>query len=193
MKSKILVVDDEEDLRDLMYDVLVAEDYEVVLAADGREGLKAFFGWRPDLVVSDILMPEMDGWQLLERIREVAEIPVIMLTALGREQDTVKGLRSGADDYLVKPVRMREFVARVEANLRKTRGSAEVADEYQDSVLKVNFPRHEVLLRGNKVSLSPQEFRLLSTLVRSPDVVLSADHLLDGSRPIEWCKSTSSC
>ena len=178
-KAKILVVDDETNVRELMSDVLEDDGYRVVSACDGREGLKAFFSWRPSLVVLDILMPSMNGWQLLERIREVSETSVIILTALGSELDTVRGLRSGADDYMFKPVRTSEFLARVEATLRKTNLSTEVIEEYQDAVLHVDFKRYQVCLDGVEIQLSPQEFRLLGTLVRNANTVLSTDRLLE--------------
>ncbi len=179
MKANILVVDDEKAIGDLMKDILEAEGYRVAVAADGLEGLKAFFETRPTLVLLDILMPEMNGWQLLERIREVSEVPVIIVTALGREQDTVRGLRSGADDYVVKPVRRSEFLARVDAILRKANPSAQVGEEYEDAVLRVDFKRHRVHLKGDQVDLSAQEFRLLGTLVRNANAVMSTDRLLE--------------
>ena len=171
IKDKILVVDDEKPLCELMRDILEGEGYQVELAQGGRDGLRTFFNWRPTLVVTDILMPDLDGWQLLERIRDVSETPVIILSALTKEQDTVRGLRSGADDYMVKPVRLSEFVARVEATLRKSKQSSDVEEEYNDSVLQLDFVRHQVRVRGNKVDLSPQEFRLLGALVRNANLV----------------------
>ena len=159
--------------------MLQEEGYDVVTASNGREGLRTFFTLRPALVVLDILMPEMNGWELLERIREVSESPVIILTALGREQDAVKGLRSGADDYVVKPVRTSEFVARVEAALRKSSPTPEVENVYKDAVLHVDYMRHQVYLRGSEVALSAQEFRLLAALVRNASAVVSTDRLLD--------------
>jgi DNA-binding response OmpR family regulator len=179
MKARILVVDDEQPIRDLLRELLEGEGYDVVLAEDGQDGLKAFFASRPALVVLDILMPRMDGWKLLERIREVSDAPVIILSALDREQETVRGLRGGADDYVVKPMRRAEFLARVEAVLRKAHPGREAEEEYRDAAMHIDFPHHQVHLDGRRVELSPLEFRLLWALVRNANVVLSTDRLLD--------------
>ncbi len=178
LERKILVVDDEQPLQVLIRAILEEQGYQVALASDGKEGLKAFFAWRPELVVLDIMMPHMDGWQVLQRIREVSEAPVIMLSALGQEHQIVRGLKSGADDYVTKPFRTGELVARVEAALRKTR-PFEASDEYQDTALRVDFSRHETFLRGDRIDLSPQEFRLLGALVKNAGMVMPPGRLLD--------------
>ena len=179
MSSKVLVVDDEERVRDLLHTVLEDEGYEVVEAANGQDGLKAFLDCRPALVLSDIMMPLMDGWQLLSRIREVSETPVILLTALEQEPHTVRGLRGGADDYIVKPPRSAEFCARVAAAMRRGNPSEAVEEGYLDSALHVDFLRHRVEVDGRLVHLSAQEFRLLAALVQHRGIVLSVDRLLD--------------
>ena len=179
MPAKILVVDDDSEIRDLMEELLKEEGYEIVVAADGKKGLQAFFAHQPELVVLDLMMPQMDGWNLLERIREVSEAPVIILTALGREHQKVRGLRSGADDYVVKPFSKAEFLARVKAALRKARPSQGIEERYEDATLVVDFPRHQVYLKGEKIDLTPQEFRLLGALVRNTNLVMSSNRLLD--------------
>ena len=176
----ILVVDDAIDIRDMLRDVLEAEGYGVATAANGIEALRAVYQSRPALVISDIAMPEMDGWTFLQRLREFTEIPVIMLSALGEERDKVRGLRDGADDYVVKPVMRAELLARVEALLRRSKSDrTEEAAVYHDAVLYVDLERHDVRVRGEAVELSPQEFRLLIALVRHPGAVLSPDRLLE--------------
>ena len=176
----VLVVDDAIDIRDMLRDVLEAEGYAVATAANGLEALRAVYQSRPALVISDIAMPEMDGWTFLERLREFTEIPVIMLSALGEERDKVRGLREGADDYVVKPVMRAELLARVEALLRRTRSDeTEGAAVYHDAALYVDFERHEVRVHGDPVELSAQEFRLLIALIRHPGAVLSPDRLLE--------------
>ena len=150
-----------------------------MLASDGRQGLRAFFSWQPVLTVLDIMMPGLDGWSLLERIREVSDTPVIILTALGREHEQVRGLRSGADDYVVKPFRTAEFLARVAAALRKADSSQVAEERYRDGSLLVDFPRHHVYRSGEKIDLTPQEFRLLAALVRNANLVMSTERLLD--------------
>ncbi|MDA1188295.1 MAG: response regulator transcription factor [Chloroflexi bacterium] len=183
MTHKILVVEDEQAARDLVRDAFEDADYEVTVAANGKEGLRAFFGQRPSLVVMDIMMPEMDGWDLLGRIREVSDTPVIVLSALGREHELVRGLRSGADDYMVKPVRISELVARVETALRKSNSpgaSSTAADDlYSDEIVAIDYLRHSVAVRGEKITLTPQEFRLLSVLTQNVGMVLSTDRLSD--------------
>jgi two-component system KDP operon response regulator KdpE len=179
MVNRILVVEDEEAPRTLVADALEGAGYEVVAATDGKEGLRAFFTHQPSLVVMDIMMPAMDGWDLLGRIREVSQTPVIILTALGREPDMVRGLRCGADDYVIKPARMAELVARVEAALRKAPPAGEGGQTYADSVLRIDAQRHTVHVRGEPVELTPQEFRLLAALVQNAGIVLSPDRLSD--------------
>ncbi len=174
----ILVVDDDGDLRELMRLTLELAGHQVTVAEDGKEGLRVFFAEPPDVVLLDVQMPAMDGWTLLERIREVSEVPVIMLTAFGQEWQKVQGLRGGADDYLVKPVGEQELLERIEAVLRRTKSHEEIQDVYQDSVLRIDYRRHEVYVRSQEVQLSPSEFRLLSTLVQNRGMVMSADQLL---------------
>ena len=176
---KILVIDDEKNVRELLSYILESAGYSLRSASDGYEGLTAFFSWRPDLILLDVLMPKMDGWTLLARIRELSNTPVIMLTALGQEHQKVRGLKSGADDYIAKPFGRDELLARVEAVLRRTDGAQQIEDVYKDEVLQVDFQRHLVFVRGRQIELSPIEFRLLGALIRSASVVLSPDRLLD--------------
>lgn len=175
----ILVVDDDKDLRELMRLTLDLAGHQVTVAGDGKEGLRIFFAETPDVVLLDVQMPAMDGWTLLERIREVSEVPVIMLTAFGQEWQKVQGLRGGADDYLVKPVGEQELLARIEAVLRRTTSHEEIEEVYQDAALRIDYRRHEVHVRTQEVQLSPSEFRLLTALVQNRGAVMSADRLLD--------------
>ena len=180
-KKKILVIDDEDDIRLFVGTRLQRAGYETLEAADGLEGLRRFYSDRPDLVVLDIAMPEMDGWQVLERIREVSNVPVLMLTAAAQERDKIRGLTEGADDYVTKPFSGDEFLARVAAMLRRTANTQEASSTniYRDQQISIDFPRHEVVVRGQQVDLSPTEFRLLSVLTRNAGQVLSQDQLLD--------------
>ena len=180
-KKKILVIDDEDDIRLFAGTRLQRAGYETLEAADGLEGLRRFYSDRPDLVVLDIAMPEMDGWQVLERIREVSSVPVLMLTAAAQERDKIRGLTEGADDYVTKPFSGDEFLARVAAMLRRTANTQEASSTniYRDQQISIDFPRHEVVVRGQQVDLSPTEFRLLSVLTRNAGQVLSQDQLLD--------------
>ena len=178
---RILVADDEEDIRGLVRTLLEKTGATVHEAADGREALREFHDWRPDLVLLDISMPELDGWHVLERIRDLSDVPVLMLTACGDELERVRGLQSGADDYVVKPFGRQELVARVQALLRRAGRVTEdeAGETYADSYLTIDYPQRRVIVGDRDVRLTPLEFRLLSTFVRNPRQVLSRDHLLE--------------
>jgi DNA-binding response OmpR family regulator len=179
--ARVLVVDDDSDIRMPVRELLERSGHFVAEARDGREGLRALHSWRPDLVVLDVTMPVLDCWGTLERIRDVTDVPVLMLTALGRELEKVRRLKSGADDYLTKPFGRQELLARVEALLR--RGASErlgdVPPTYEDGFVQVDFGQRLVRVSGREVSLTPVEFRLLAALVRHPNQVLSHEQLLE--------------
>lgn len=184
--TKILVVEDEPDIALALRLVLERAGYEFVSAADGRSGLRLVHEQRPDLLVLDIALPVMDGWTVLERVRDLAEIPVLLLSAHGQESDKVRGLRAGADDYLTKPFTNNELLARVEALLRRARQGGGPRDDWHDTfddgVVRIDpvTRRVEVADRegSREVSLTNIEFRLLQTLTRHAGAVLSASQLL---------------
>ena len=177
--ARVLVVDDDQDVRALVRRLLERAGHAVSEAADGREGLRALHTGRPELVVLDVTMPGLDGWQTLERMRELTEVPVLMLTAAGGELEKVRGLRAGADDYLTKPFGRQELIARVDALLRRSGGArAEIPPVYEDRAVSVDFAQRLVRVRGEEVRLTPLEFRVLAALVRHPNQVLSHDQLL---------------
>jgi DNA-binding response OmpR family regulator len=173
-----LVVDDHPDLRALLRILLERAGHRVVEAADGRDAVRALFQERPDVVVLDVDMPTLDGWGTLERIREASEVPVLMLTGASAELDKVRGLRAGADDYVTKPFGRQELLARVQVLLRRS-GTGAVADVDDDGLVRIDHARRAVSIAGADVSLTPLEYRLLTTFVRHPDQVLSRDQLLD--------------
>jgi DNA-binding response OmpR family regulator len=175
----ILIADDDADVRRLIGALLERAGYSVLEAPDGREALKLLYARHPALVVLDVKMPRLDGWQVLERIREVSDVPVLMLTTQGEELDRVRGLQAGADDYVPKPFGRQELLARVEALLRRAGRPADVADAYRDELLEVDFAQRSVTVRGRPVVLTPGEFRLLSAFVRHPGQLLSRDQLLE--------------
>ena len=181
MAATILVVDDEQDILELVSMRLEMAGYRTVLAASGEEALRAFFVERPDLAVVDIDLPGMDGIELCSRMREMSDIPVIFLSAMGSETDRVRGLQAGADDYIVKPFASDELVARVEAVLRRTTmpSTRNGEDSYIDAQLTIDHRAHLVAVRGTEVALSPLEYRLLTSLVRHSGQVLSHHQLLD--------------
>ncbi len=178
--ERILVIDDNSRDRRLLRDALNHEGYGVEEATDGAEGLKVLFASRPDVVVLDILMPGMDGWAVCQRVREITDVPIIMLTSLNRDEEVVKGLELGADDFVSKPVSPRHLIARVRAVLRRAHvhEATEEAFGYDDGSLLIDVAQHQVRLEGDKVELSPTEFRLLVALAEAPGRVHTYGTLL---------------
>ncbi len=177
--ARVLVVDDDEDIRELVGTVLERADMDPLYAEDGKEALRTFFEAKPDAVVLDVTMPSLDGWGVLERVREVSDVPILMLTATAGELEKVRGLRGGADDYLTKPFGRQELVARVEVLLRRTRKRPTAPNFYSDQRLEVDFGQRSVKLDGRPVQLSPLEFRLLTAFVQHPGQILRHDQLLE--------------
>ena len=178
-ETRVLVVDDDADIRSLLRELLERAGYTVDEAADGRAALRALYTSPPRLVILDVSMPQLDGWQTLERIRDVTDVPVLMLTARGGELDKVRGLKGGADDYVVKPFGRQELLARLEVLLRRGTEGAKTQETYADALLTVDFAQRVVTVNGDEVQLTPLEFRLLGTFVRHRNQVLSHDQLLD--------------
>jgi DNA-binding response OmpR family regulator len=174
----ILIADDDPDVRHLVVGLLGRAGYNVVEAPNGQVALRLLYARHPALVVLDVAMPGLDGWQVLERIREVSDVPVLMLTARGEELSRVRGLRAGADDYVPKPFGRQELLARVEALLRRAGGRVEVADAYRDELIEVNFDQRSALAGGVPLPLTPLEFRLLGAFVRHRGQLLTRDQLL---------------
>jgi DNA-binding response OmpR family regulator len=176
--TRILVVDDEGDIRELLRELLGRAGHEVVEAPNGSEALKLFYSEQPDFVILDVQMPILDGWETLARIREVSDVPVLMLTARAEELDKVRGLRAGADDYLTKPFGRQELLARVSANLRRARSRERAPETYADGFVTIDFAQRAVRAGGEEVALTPLEFRLLAAFVQNPNQVLSHEQLL---------------
>ena len=179
MTDRVLVIEDDPDIALGIKTVLGRSGFEVASSSDGRDGLRAFHAARPDLVILDIGLPEMDGWTVLERIRDLSSVPVLILTAHSMEAEKVRGLRGGADDYLTKPFGNAEFVARVQALLRRQTTAEPEAEVYDDGSVQVNFGTHEVAVDGVPVELTATEYRLLAALIRHRGQVLSPVKLLD--------------
>jgi len=180
--ATVLVVDDEEDIRALVRELLERAGAQVREAADGREALRLLYDVRPDVIVLDVTMPGFDGWQTLERVRDLSDVPVLMLTGRDQELEKVRGLRAGADDYVTKPFGRQELLARVHALLRRGSGGGGKAPErevYDDGLVAIDVANAGVTVKGTEVSLTPLEFRLMITLVRHPDQVLNRDQLLE--------------
>ena len=178
---KVLIVDDEQPIREALGRRLQREDMVIALAANGLEGLRLFHAEHPDLVVLDIVMPEMDGLTVVRRIREVAETPIMVLSAKAiTEEDIVEGLAAGADEYLVKPICLNEFVARVKALLRRSQMTTAESDlGYEDGYLSVDLHRRQVRVNGDKRHLTPTEFKLLVVLLENAGRVVPQRELLE--------------
>ena len=177
--TSILVVDDDQDIRALVGELLERAGHGVIKAPDGESALKLFYSRKPDLVVLDVSMPGLDGWEVLNRIRELSDVPVLMLTARAEELEKVRGLRAGADDYVTKPFGRQELLARVDATLRRGRSAPQAQETYADDFLTVDFAQRKVTAGGVELALTPLEFRLLGAFVRNQNQVLSHDQLLE--------------
>ncbi len=180
---KILVIDDDPSLREaLQIGVQFQwEDAEVLTAVDGEEGLERFFQDEPDVVLLDVAMPRMNGFEVLEHIRRISDVPVIMLTARGEELDQVRGLELGADDYVAKPFSYLALMARIKAVLRRAELPAPVDSlpDFTAGDLAIHFQNQEVTLAGNPVKLTPVEYKLLYHLVRNAGHLMPHQALLD--------------
>jgi DNA-binding response OmpR family regulator len=178
MSESVLVVDDDGDVRALVAELLSRAGYRVSQAENGRKALKTLYDERPDLIVLDVSMPELDGWGTLERIRELSDVPVMMLTALGAELEKVRALRAGADDYMTKPFGRQELLARVE-NLLRRAPKRDLPEAYRDGQLEVDFAQRRVRAGDETIELTPLEFRLLTAFVDNPGQLLAHDQLLE--------------
>ncbi|MFC1974609.1 response regulator transcription factor [Chloroflexota bacterium] len=184
MANKILVIDDDPAFLRLVEQILTRRKYEVLTTSSGQEGLRLLFTQRPDLVLLDVVMPKMDGWQTCSRIRDISDIPIIMLTGKQKaEEDIVHGLDCGADNYLLKPVGNKELAARVQAALRRAElpplldTTREIT--YSDDFLTVDIAEWKVLVNGERVKLTPREFRLFALLVENAGRIITHKQVLE--------------
>jgi DNA-binding response OmpR family regulator len=175
----VLVVDDKANVRQLLHDYLTEQGFRVVTATNGREALYAARAEMPDAILLDIMMPEMDGYEFLQEYRRERAVPVIIITAREDESDAVLGLELGADDYIIKPFRMRELVARIRAVIRRTDPGAASASPLHVGDITLDEATHTVTVRGEPVSLTLTEFNLLGLLMRSAGQVLTRQQLSD--------------
>jgi len=184
MSKKILVFDDDPRFLRLVEQVLTQKGYEVLTAGSGQEGLRVLFEHKPDLVLLDVVMPGMDGWQTCSRIRDVSDIPIIMLTGQrSAEEDIVRGLDHGADDYLIKPVGNRELVARIRTVLRRAElpssRDTRLGITYSDGYLTVDIAKRRVMVNDKRIKLTPREFRLFALLLENAGHILTHRQLLE--------------
>ncbi|MBQ9460113.1 MAG: response regulator transcription factor [Oscillospiraceae bacterium] len=179
MARNILVVEDDNNISNLIKMYLDKEGFEVRLAPDGGKAVEQFQSQEPDLVLLDVMLPVLDGWGVLARIRETSKCPVIMLTAKSEVDDRIHGLEMGADDYVVKPFEMKELLARINAVLRRT----EIPDDTQKKLvfdkLIINLDSYELIVNGEKIDTPPKELELLYHLAATPNRVYTRNQLLD--------------
>jgi len=179
-KIRILAVDDEPRYVRVIKINLEASGYDVITAESGATALELAVTENPDLVLLDLMMPDIDGYEVCRRIREFSNMPIIMLTALTETNNKVKGLDLGADDYITKPFSARELLARIRAAMRRNEPpSAKEAAIFEAGELRIDFVRHRVFVRDQEIKLTPTEYRLLSELVKQADRILVPDYLLE--------------
>lgn len=175
----ILVVDDELSVRHVIAAILEEEGFGVLQAANGAECMRLFYEKRPDVVLLDVLMPVKDGRETCKQLREISNVPIIMLTAVTDEREKVERLMEGADDYVSKPFNNRELVARIRANLRRLRNyTTPVQNNYDDGVLYIDFDTHQIKMNKQSVRITPMEWRLLECLIKHKNKVVTSDTLL---------------
>lgn len=181
-QRKVLIVDDEKPISDIIKFNLSKEGYHVLTAFDGEDALNQVRSFQPDLVLLDVMLPRLDGFQVLRKLRETSQVPVIMLTAKEEEVDKVLGLELGADDYITKPFGMRELIARVKANLRRIDNVLLPGASGQTHLvagdLKIDFERYEVSKKEKIIELTLREFELLKYLSTQDNQIFTREHLL---------------
>lgn len=176
--ASILLIDDDVSLSELLAEYLGEQGFLIHTVSDGQKGLRTFFETKPDLVVLDVTMPNMDGWETLKRIREMSRTPVIMLTARSDESDILRGFSLGADDYISKPFSFAQLGARIKAVLGRAGEAVSTSEQLDVGALKVDFASRRVTRDGELIQLTPTEFKLLVTLMRHPGEVISAEDLV---------------
>lgn len=183
-RERILIAEDEESFVDAMTLGLTREGFEPIVATDGQRALDLFHETQPDCILLDVMLPKISGLDVCRQIRKESKVPIIIVTARSTELDTVLGLELGADDYVTKPFRMAELIARIRALLRRTADSSEQPDSSQEEVLRYQgltayVDRHQVVVGDDEVRLPPKEFELLILFLRNPGKVLTRDLLVD--------------
>ncbi len=180
MKYKILVVDDDENICELLRLYLEKEGFETVVANDGEQAIAAANKYSPDLILLDIMLPKLDGWQVCREIRKTRETPIIMITAKGEVFDKILGLELGADDYVTKPFDTKEVVARVKAVMRRSNDkNKKRIDEVKYDKLRINLTNYELEVGGKQIDTPPKELELIYHLANNPNRVYTRDQLLD--------------
>ena len=193
-KGSILLVEDEENIREALKYILTQENYSVTIASDGSEGLSLAQELNPDLILLDVMLPEIDGMELCKIIRRASDVPIIMLTARSEEVDKVLGLEIGADDYITKPFSKHELLARIRAVLRRVTSNTEqhevTSEILQSGKITLNNKSHIVTIHGINLEFSPREFSLLQLLMENQNRALSRDQMLESIWGEDWYGDT---
>ena len=179
MARDILVVEDDYNIANLIQMYLLKEGFEVRFAEDGGKAVEEFQQKVPDLILLDVMLPVMDGWTVLSRIREKSQVPIIMITAKGEVVDRIQGLEMGADDYIVKPFEMKELIARINAVLRRTEIPNDTSKRLTFDKLEIDLDAYELIVDGKKIDTPPKELELLYHLAATPNKVYTRNQLLD--------------
>ena len=185
MSEHILIIEDDIDIANIERDYLMVAGYDVTVMNNGTDGIEAALNTPVDLIILDVMLPEMDGFEVCRKVREKSQVPIIMLTAREDEVDKVLGLELGADDYITKPYSMRELTARVKANLRRSAAQPVVEEEPENQntinsgELSINVERYEVAKNGEIIDITLREFELLKFLAMQPDKIFSREKLLE--------------
>jgi len=182
-KETILIVDDEKEIRNLIAIYLKNEGYHVLEAGDGEQGLSLLRKHKVHLIVLDIMMPKIDGIEMCMKVREIAEMPIIMLSAKSQDMDKIVGLTLGADDYVTKPFNPLELIARIKSQLRRyikmSRHDTMNENEIEIGDMRINIATHEIIVNNEKVKLTPREFSILELLARNQGMVMSAEQIYE--------------
>lgn len=187
-EKRVLIAEDEKEIRNIIKEYMSMESYIVDEAADGRQALELFAKNEYDIILVDIMMPEISGWDVCRKVRESSEVPIIILSAKGQEYDKLRGFELGIDDYIVKPFSPRELLARIKVIFRRNDKAKKDEDRqrYEYRELLVDFESQNVFVDGAKIKMTPKEYDLLEYFIRNRNMVLSRDMLLDGVWGIDF-------
>ena len=175
---KILVVEDNPDISELLYTYLKNENYDVTIASDGEEAIHIYYDIVPDLILLDLMLPKINGYDVCKSIREDSDVPIIMLTALDEEKNQLKGFELKIDDYITKPFKLAVFLSRINALLRRSDNFNQADTEFNSNGIKVQLLKGEVYKNGEQLDLTSSEYKLLCLFIENPDIVLSAEQIL---------------
>jgi DNA-binding response OmpR family regulator len=181
MREKILIIEDDAEYSNLTCTWLQKAGYEVITAGDGVEGMRRVYSSRPDLILLDANIPKMDGWEVCRRIRDMSDIPVLMVTVNGQKADRLKGFTLGADDYLAKPVDFHELIARVQAILRRVKSTTQEdkPSTFNNGQIEIDWGSRQVWVRGKHVKFSPTEFKIMACLIKNRGWIVTHEQILE--------------